>query len=299
MPRVLPAVQGLGTAGNIFRAAAEVGAVCGGGSFLHRRRHGDDFKGGTRLVAVGDAAVSPLLQPRFHGSVVVTADGVVVSLGAFRFQHIRFFQLVELPQGNGVCDFQIIVGVIVAKGRHTQNFPGIHVHDNPKRPAGHVVSLNGGLQILFQIILHRGVQGQNHAVALCGFVVFFIGIGHLGLIVALGGNDLARRAFQIAVIECFNALRAGVAGVGKANDLTGQGAVGIVPLGVWLQMNAFNVILFNKRPHLIGFLRATLGGNELIAHFNIRRLLFDVVRIHIQNVGQGCGNQINVRAAAL
>ena len=66
------------------------------------------------------------------------------------------------------------------------------------------------------------------------------------VIISLGGDHLPGCAFQIGIIGGFDALRAGIGGVGKANHLGSQRPVRIIPLGAWFKMDAGNIIAVNK-----------------------------------------------------
>ena len=180
-----------------------------------------------------------------------------------------------------VSDLQIVVGIIAAQSSHPQNFPGFDIHDEAKRPILHIIFLNGSLHILLQVVLHRGVQGQHHAVAIGGFVVFFKGIGHLRLIIALGSDDLSGSSLKSVVVIGLNPLCTHVAGVGKANHLGSQAGIGVGPFGIRLQVDADDVVFYNEIPDLGGHFVRLLGGQHLIAHGDIRRLLLNPGRVQI------------------
>ena len=97
--------------------------------------------------------------------------------------------------------------------------------------------------LLFEASLHRGVQRQNHAVPLPGGHVIFVGEGHIHLIIALGGDDLALFRLQKAVVGRLHTLRAGIGGVGKANHLAGKASEGVITLGGRFQMDTGDLIV--------------------------------------------------------
>ena len=163
----------------------------------------------------------------------------------------------------------------------------------------HVVFLHGVFHIFLQIVLDRGVYGQNHAVAVGGLIVLLKGIGHLRLIVALGGDDLTGRALQHAVVIGLDALGSHVAGVGEADDLGRQGRVGIRPLGIRLHVNPNDIVFHNEIPDLRRDLVRLLGGQHFIAHVDICGLLPNPRRVQVQDPAQRLRHQIQVHLVVM
>ena len=158
----------------------------------------------------------------------------------------------------------------------------------------HVVTCDGGFHLLFQASLHRGIQGENHAVALAGSDVIFIGKGHIHFIIALGGNHLAGAAGQICIISSLHPFGAIVGSVGKADDLGCQGAKRVCSLGGRFQMDAGNVLLLDIVPDFRGSLLIHPGTDLLIALLDIPGLFFNPSRVLVQNLPQGLGQGRNI-----
>ena len=290
---LFPAVQNLFTACKLLRTAAVEGVFQRYRALLQRRRQGDGLKGGARLVAVGDAPVAPLVQPRRHHGGIVGGHGVLFFLRIRQcfgvgFHFRQFFHRLF------IIDLQIIIGIIAALGGHAQNGAGVDIHHNGKGAVLHIVFLNGRLQILFQIILHRGIQRQHQTVAVGGLVILFIGVEHFRLIVALGGDHRARRALQHIVVVGLQPLGAAVGIVGKADELRRQRAVGIIALRRRLQMDSRQIVFVDELPHLVGSLPGLLVGYNLVAPGGIRRLFQNLALVHIQNFGKAVGNEVYV-----
>ena len=143
----------LGTARNLLGTGAVEGGVQVDGSAVQSRRHGQHLEGGAGLIAVGEHPVAPLLQPGGGQSLLIV---------------LRPPQALNLRRRLGVCQLQIPVGVVASQGGHGKNFPGFAVHHQAKGSVLHIVPSNRRLHLLFQALLHRSVQGQNHGISLPG-----------------------------------------------------------------------------------------------------------------------------------
>ena len=286
---VPPAVQGdVATLHEHLGTAAVEAVVYRGGSLFNGGGHGDGLKGGSGLIAVGDHPVAPLGKPCRHQRLLIGIDRLVIGFAALLQGGVGALQPVQLLLYRRVADLQVVVGVVAAQGGHGQHFSGFHVHNEAKGAVLHVIFFNGGLHIFLQIVLQGGVQRQHHAVAIGSLVVFFKRIGHLRLIVALGGDDLSGGSLQGVVVVGFNALRTHVAGVGKADDLGRQAGIGIGPLGIRLHVDANDAVFHNEVPDFGGHFVWLLGGQHFVAHGDIRRLLPDPGRV------QALGHQVQI-----
>ena len=192
--RGAPAVKFLGTPRNLLGAGAVEGGIQIDGAAVQRRRHGQHLEGGTRLIAVGDHPVAPLLQSGGGEGFPVGRLPRLVGFASLRLRKVRPFHFFQLRRRSLVGDFQIVVGVIAAQRGHGEDFSRLAVHHQPKRAVLDIVAGDGGGKLFFQARLHRGVQRQDHAVSLPGGNVVFIGKGHIHFVIALGGDDSARAA---------------------------------------------------------------------------------------------------------
>ena len=216
---MLPAVQRLRTTFEGLDAAAVEAVVQRDRAGVQARCQRDDLKGRARLVAVADAAVSPLLQTRGCHCVVVRGDRLLAFLAALRvFQRTRVHFLKRFVL-SGVKDFQIVVRIVAAEGRHCDDIAGLCVIDDPKRAVEHVIAVDSVEHLLFQRPLHGQVDRQHQAVAVARLIILLIGIEHFCLIIALGRDHGAGSALQRAVIIRLQPLRALVLRVGEAEDL--------------------------------------------------------------------------------
>ena len=289
-----PAVQGGLTVCVVLCSAAIEAGVFVDHLFLQRGGQGNGLEGGAGLVAVGDAAVTPLLEPGCGDGVVVLLDQKLV----FRRVRNMAFQLVvdllQLFLCGQIENFQIVVGIIAALDGHGQDRPGVHVHDDAEGAVLHVVFFNGRFEVFLQIHLHRGVDGQHQGIAVGGLVVFFIGIEHLRLVVAAGGDDGARRALQHVVVVGLQPVAAAVLGVGKADDLGRRGSGGVIALRVRFKMNAAELVVGDELPDSVGLLQIPLAGDDLVSAVQLGRLFPNGFGVDVQNGGQPVGNEVHV-----
>ena len=191
-----------------------------------------------------------------------------------------------------VVDVLIVVRVVAAHGGHGDDLAGVDIHHDAERAVQDAVFVDGVLEVLFQIGLYRRVDGQHEAVAIGRVVVFFIGIEHLGAVVALAGDDLARRTLQERIIIRLEALLADVVSAHKAEHLCRQRRIGIIALRVRLEIDALDLVLVDKLAHLIGQLLGDLPSDDLITVGRVGRLLVDEARLHVQDLGQAAGDMV-------
>ena len=278
--RRTPAVQKLGSAGDLLGAGAvETGVQCNGPG-IQRRRHGQHLECGARLVAVGNTAVAPLFQP---GS----GQGFPVSAGFDFRRHLR------------VVNFQIVVGVVTAQCGHGQDLSRVDVHDDAEGAVLDVEFCDGLLHAVFKAPLDGGVDGQNYIGAAQAFEVLFVGIGHVNFIIALGGDDPPGLPSQEAVIGRLHPLGAFAGGVGEADDLGRQGPIGIDPLGGRLQVDAGNSILIDIRADFPSGVLVHAPTDLHVAAAGLPRLLCDPGGLPVQHGGQVFRNFLYIRPGLL
>ena len=204
-------------------------------------------------------------------------------------------QSVQLLLRIRISDLQIRIGVIATQGGHGQNLPGIDIHHNAKSAILHIIAGNGCLHFLFQTSLNRCVQRKDHTAASLGFHQLFIGIGHIHFIIALAGDHPSCRALQIGVIGCLYPFAARIGGIGKTDNLRCQRTIGIVALGIRLQMNSGDLIGVDVCANGICCLFADLGSDLLIPLGDVFPLLQNPLRISIQKFSQYFRDSFQIR----
>ena len=219
MAAVAPAVQGLLATLQFLRACAIKGVVEGHGAGIQPRRQSEQLKGRAWLIAVGDAAVAPLLQAGGRHRAVIGTEGLFPFLRVLRVLHGGLILGLQLYFHVIIVNGQIAVGVIAPQGGHGKNVARLGIHDDAEGPVLHVVAVDGVTHLLFQGFLHGQVDGQHQAVPVGSLVIGLIGIEHFGLVVALGGDDRPGSSLQNAVIVGLQPLGAFVLRVGEAQKL--------------------------------------------------------------------------------
>ena len=211
MAGALPAVENIVTACDLGLAAAVEAVVQSHSPLLQCRRQGHTFECRARLIAVRNAADTPLEQPRLDDLAVVfiPAESPGRCCPSF-FLLGLVVELLQLFLGGGIVDLQVVIGVICPHRRHGQNLAGVDVHHDAERAVLHIVLRNGGLHVLLKIILHRRVDRRNQAAAVGRLVVFFVGVEHFRLVVALCRDDSPGIALEGIVVVGFQALGADV-----------------------------------------------------------------------------------------
>ena len=245
----LPALQRVGSAEHIRAAAAVEGGAVVHQTFLQRHGQRDDLECGAGLIRIGQRLVAPLKLLR-------RAEQLRRFLVAFRCVDLRLCLL---------ADSLIVVQVKVAERGHAQNCAGVGVHGDRRRAVLHVVVLHGLLQVLFHVILDRRVERERHVLAVGGVVIILvIDEEHIRAVAVRGAHHASLAAGQRVVIAVFNAGQAAVVRSDKADDVRGQTAVRIIALGVRLDLDADDVVLFLERAHLIRDVALHLARDDLI-----------------------------------
>lgn len=151
----------------------------------------------------------------------------------------------------------------------------------------HVVVLDRLLQVLFEVILDGRVDGQVHVVALrLVVIILVVDKEHIRAAVVRRADDAAGAAGEVAVIALLKTVAALVVLPDKADDVRGQTAVGIVPLGIRLDLDADELFLFFERAHLFRHVRLDLALDDLIPAVGVFRHAQDLIIIDVENLGK-------------
>ena len=250
-----------GGVGHVDTAGAGVGGVHIDEPLLHGGGHGEDLEGGAGLVGIVQGLVAPLLEQLVGGVGEVLLEQVVLN-------------------GEGVVD---IVGGI---GHHAQDAAGFHVHDDAGGAVFRAVFVSHLAHIFLQIILDVGVQGQDQVLAVFGGEILLILIGQGIAPLVLGGDHQAGLALEVLVVAGFQAIQAGVVGAHKAQNVGGQGAVGVHPLGVGHHVNAVDIGVVDELADLVRHVLVHLLGQDLILGVRAVHAGADGVLGHAQNPGE-------------
>ena len=156
--RGAPAVEPLGTSRNLLRTGAVERGIQVDGAAVQRRRHGQHLEGRTRLIAVGDHPVAPLLQSGGGEGFPVGRLPRLVGFASLRLRKVRPFHFFQLRRRSLIGDFQIVIGIIAAQRGHGEDFSRLAVHHQPEGAVLDVIAGDGGGKLLFKARLHRGVQ---------------------------------------------------------------------------------------------------------------------------------------------
>ena len=68
----------------------------------------------------------------------------------------------------------VIIGIIIRIRRHRDNRAAVDIHDNSRAAVGRVVSINHGLDALFQIRLNRDIQRQDQIIPVLGVIILLV-----------------------------------------------------------------------------------------------------------------------------
>ena len=268
-----PAVEQLSPALDpLCPAAIEMGIQING-TAVQGRRHSQDLEGGSRLVAIGNHPVAPLLQSGLGQQIRVGLPAPDIFLGIFREGSVFRLQRFQLPGSLLVSHPLVVVGVVAAQGGHGQNFSCLAVHHQTKGTVLHIIFGDGLPEPVFQAALDRGVQGKYQVAAFSGYHQILIRKGHIHFVAALGGEYSGHWAGEECIVCRLDSFAALAGQVGKADDLAGQVSKRVAPADRGLQMDTGNVLLQNIAPDLIRRLRRNAAGHLLIAAAGILRLL--------------------------
>ena len=278
-------------------AAALEGAVGGYGALLQGHGQCEDLGGGAGLIGVVDRLVAPLPVLQQPQGLPVGVRVLLAGGGGVLLLHLG-----QLRLEQGVVDAVVVVDVVGGAGGDGQDAPGVGVHDNARRAVFRPVLGHHVLQPPLHVGLDDAVQGQLEAVAVLGVVVLLILEHDLGAAPVLGGDRQAGAALQLLVVEGLQAVGSPVVGVQKADDVGGQGAVGIVALGVGLQVHPLEhragVVAGDKLPDLVAdaLLHPPLDNGVHVV--GPGHLVADLLLVDLQDLRQPLGDHVLVGLAA-
>ncbi|CDC68826.1 unknown [Oscillibacter sp. CAG:155] len=217
------------------------GAVEGGvhvhHPLLQGRGQGDGLEGGAGLIGGVDAFVAPL---RAQNGALGRGDSRLVVLLRFIIAPV-LGQLRQLAVQLGLKLFiiqrSVGIGIIGGVGRHGQDGTAVDIHDNAGTALGGVKLGDHAGKAFFQRRLDPPVQRQHQAAAVFRVIVLLILIEHIVAVVVPGGDGEARGPLEDAVILGLQAHAADIVVVDEAQHVGRQGTVGIIPLGIRLQVH--------------------------------------------------------------
>ena len=231
-------------------AAAVKGGVLVNDALLQRRRQRQRLEGGARLIGVVDGLVAPLTQLRPRQIQLAV------------FHHFRH---------DPVIDRRGVVEVVAGVGGHGQNGAGLHVHHDARGAVGRLGGVHHLRQRLFHIVLHRSVQRQHDVAAVLGLVILLIAVGHVVARVVLAGHHQTRLAVQNAVIPRLQPVQTVIIRAHEADDLGGEGGIGVVALGVGDHVHALYALVIDIAADLIG---------HILLHPQLQHLVLGVCALH-------------------
>ena len=252
-------------------AGAVEGGILVDNPLLQSRRQGQDLEGGAGLIGIVDGLVAPLAQ-----------------LGVRQVQLLLRHQLGD----GGIINGRRVVQVVAGAGGHGQNRAGLHIHDNAR---GAVGGLGGGDHLidgLFHIILNGGVQGQDDVAAVLRLIILFVAIEHIVARRVLGRHHQARLPLQGAVIPGLQAVEAGIIRTYEADDLRGQGGIGIVALGIGGHVDPHHALIVDVAANLVGYILLYAHFQHLVLGVGALHFLEDALLIDLQNFREPLGHAV-------
>ena len=267
----------------LHTAAAVKGGIFVNDALLQTGSQHDGLEGRAGLVGVGNGLVGPLgvdcvgiglliglligerrlfllcqLSPLFLG----LPDGILHRFLGGRFN--LFGLLVHLGKQCGVSDGAVIVQVKVGTHGHAQDGAGIALHCDDHAAVLGLIPGAVLLQIALAICLYGRVDGQVDIIAIFRIVVVLEKVHQVSAHAVFRRDHQAGGAGQLALKLGFQAVGA-AAVVGKADDLSGKAGIGIVPLGIGLEIDtAGQMVGVDQFPDLCLHIIFHLLGHPLI-----------------------------------
>ena len=230
-----------------------------------------------------------------HGDVAVVHEGAVHVHGIL-FQgggsgddlehRARLVSVADQPVavGGGIVVFPFI-GIEGVACCHGHDGAGMGIHDDDAGPLGRGLGGHQVGQLPLAEELDVLVDGGIDVVAVVGRHVFVIRLGDGGLVGVVHAGDAAVGAGEHLVQGGFHALQALVIHAGKAQDVGGQGAHGVIALGLLHQGDPgqfLSAYLFRDLEIHLALDPDEVGlGIDLIQHLLV---------IHAQRSGQSRGH---------
>ena len=248
-----------------------------------------DLKGGAGLIGIGDCPVGPLgvlCLLKGLGIGILAGGGVVLDL-------------LQIGCQDRIGNTPGLVEVVVGRRGHSQDGPRLGIHDNTEAAIADLIRGDAVGQGLFAIALDGGVNGELNVETGLGIHVALIAGEHLCAVVFLGGDHPARLSGQLVLIFGLDAVSAPVAiiDIDPADDLGGQGAVRVDPLGIGQEVDAGIEAVF--------LLEGAHGGGDVVIHPPLEHLILgggvlhaleDGVGLHSQDLRQALGHELLVPA---
>ena len=216
-------------------------AAVKGGVFAHspgiqRGGAGDELEHAARLVQVADGFVAPLgLLGQLQGGSALAAGKGIHGLA-----------------GGCIVDHARLVRVVGGRGGHGQHGPGVHVHHDAHGARRHMMLLDRIIQRVFKVMLDVGIDSQPQAAAFQGH---FFGLVALLQCVAPsvdGGEHHTILPGEHIVIFQLQPAHTGVVYIGKAQHAGQKFPLRVPALGVLIDADAGDAVLFTKIPHAVG-----------------------------------------------
>ena len=189
-----------------------------------------------------------------------------------RFKLLRF---------RGIVNFEIIVRIEAAERCHAEDRARVYVHNKRKAAVFNRIAVDCGLQILFQIILHRGIDRKNEVVAVGCIVILLIGIEHRRSVVAARFDHFAGIALKRCFVVRFQSLAADVVFVYKAEHLRRKRSIGIIPLLRRLHVDALHAGCVDVFQQLIRRFLRDLLADRLIGVVRIKDALQGRIAVNL------------------
>ena len=253
-----------------------------------------DFGGGAGLVGVINRLVAPLPELELPKLIRIRLGAGLAGGGGILLLRLRQLRLKRLVV-DGVVVHQIVGGA----GGNRQQSPGVHVHDDAGGPvlgpeAGHHI-----LQALLHPILDVPVDGELQTVTVLGVVVLLILEHELPAVGVLGCDHQACVPLQLLVVDGLQAVGPLVVAVEKAQHVGRDGAVGVVALGVHLEVDPPDAlaggVVGDEGPDLIPHLLLYPLFQNFILALGLAHPGADCLLVHLQNPGELRSDEVLVR----
>ena len=197
-------------------------------------------------------------------------------------------------------DGLVIVEVKIAKRHHRQYSTRVNLHTDCRRAVLDVVVLHGLGEVLFNVILDDGVNGEAYAVAVAGvYIVLVARVEHIRARRGGRAHDIAALAREHAVIAGFYTAETGVVQSHEADDVRGHAAVGVIALCVGLDLDAYVAAVGFELPYLLGHVLLHLAGHDLVPGVRVPRLFEDGLVVHAEDLGETARDGLLVLVVAL
>ena len=280
----IPAVDGIETARHGDAAAAEKAGIHIDRAGLKPHGKRDDLECRAGLIGIRERLVAPL------GVARLGHDGIL---------DIFVRDVLDLFLGL-LVHLKVVVRIIIAERRHAEDRAGVHVHDDPGCAILEVIALLGNLEVLFQVILHRLINGEDDAFAVLRVVVILkIRKQHVGAVRSSGSDDAPVCTGKDTVVLILHAGQSVIVGADKAYHMARKARIGIVAFCGLLDLDSLvldghglSVFIDPLVPRLLegadllGDLVVHLAGDRHVPGIPLQALFVDRGVIDVQDLGQ-------------